>query len=335
MKTLVTGATGFLGSHLVERLLALGHDVRALARKSSDTGHLETTNSKIVVGNVEDYESIRGAVKGVDVVFHAAARVTPGWGSWKAFHSCIVSGTDNILRASAEAGVARFLHVSTGAVHGKHCEGDIPACESTLRHVDFAPDSYYDCAKLQAEDVAFDYHKRGKVPVSMIRIGAIYGPRDRLLADRVFRHVSPPVIVWPGNADPKYSIVYVTDAVELAIMAATSETSAGDVYNVAPSHEITLRQFAAGMVRALGSKKIEVSIPYAVAYAWCSAMEGWSRLRRVREMPYLTRAGLRFLNKGLYLDGSKAKEELGWEPRVSIEEGTRRYVEWRRSDGAR
>ena len=119
------------------------------------------------------------------------------------------------------------------------------------------------------------------------------------------------------------------------IMAATSDRSAGEVYNVAPSHEITLRQFAAGMVRALGSKKFEVSIPYAVAYAWCAAMEGWSRLRRVKEMPYLTRAGLRFLNKGLYLDGSKARDELGWEPKVSIEEGTRRYVEWRRSDGAR
>ncbi len=333
MRTLVTGATGFLGSHLVERLLESGYEVRTLARKSSNTRHLRQTGAEIVVGDVEDYESLPPAVKDVDIVFHAAARVTPGWGPWKWFHSSIVSGTENMLKASAEAGVTRFLHVSTGAVHGEHCEGRTPACESTTRCVEFAEDTYYDYAKLKAEDVAFECHERGNVPVSMIRIGAIYGPRDRLLADRVYRQMSPPIVVWPGSADPKYSIVYVTDAADLAIKAATDDRAIGGVYNVAPRQVITLRQFAAAMVAAMGSKKVEVSIPYSVAYAWCALMEGWSRLRRVREMPYLTRASLKFLKKGLYLDGSKAYEELGWEPKVSLEEGTRLYVEWRHKQG--
>ena len=93
MRTLVTGATGFLGSHLVERLLESGYEVRTLARKSSNTRHLRQTGTEIVVGDVEDYESLLPAVKDVDIVFHAAARVTPGWGPWKWFHSSIVSGT--------------------------------------------------------------------------------------------------------------------------------------------------------------------------------------------------------------------------------------------------
>ena len=333
MKTLVTGGTGFLGSHLVERLLEQGHEVRALARKSSDISYLKTTGADIVIGNVEDYESLGPALKGVDVVYHAAARVTPGWGAWKWFHSSIVKGTDNMLRASAEARVPRFLHVSTGTVHGRFCEGDTPACESSPRHVVFGPDSYYDYAKLQAEDVAFEYHKQGKIPVSMIRIGVTYGPRDRLLADRVFRQISMPIIVWPGNLNPRYSVVYVSDVVDLAIVAATSDRAEGQVYNVAPNHEIRLRDFADAMVQAVGSKKLQITIPYAVGYVWCAAMEGWARLRRVKEMPYLTRSALKFLNKGLYLDGTKTKEELGWEPRVSMEEGTRLYVEWRRSQG--
>jgi nucleoside-diphosphate-sugar epimerase len=333
MKTLVTGGTGFLGSHLVERLLEEGHEVHALARSASDISHLKTTAAEIIIGDIEDYESLRPAVEGVDVVYHAAARVTPGWGAWKYFHSAIVKGTENMLRASAEAGVSRFLHVSTGTVHGKHCEGDTPACESTTRYVVFGPDSYYDYAKLKAEDLAFEYHKQGKIPVSMVRIGVIYGPRDRLLADRVFRQISMPVIVWPGDLNPRYSVVYVSDAVDIIIMAATSDRAEGQVYNVSANNEIRLKDFAAAMVQAVGSKKRQVTIPYAVGYAWCSLMEGWARLRRVKEMPYLTRSALKFLNKGLYLDGTKAREELGWEPKVPMEEGTRLYIEWRRAQG--
>jgi len=324
-----------LGSHLVERLLAQGHEVRALARKTSDITHLKNTGAEIIFGDVEDYESLLPAVKGVDVVYHAAARVMPGWGEWKLFESSIIKGTDNMLRASVEAGAPRFLHVSTGSVHGKLCEGDTPACESTPCDVVFSRDSYYDFAKMRAEDVAFEYHRKGKIQVSMIRIAAVYGPRDRLLADRVYRHVSLPLIVWPGKSNPKYSIVYASDAADFAILVATSDRAIGEVYNVAPTHEIQLRKFAAAMVKAIGGPKLEVTIPYSVAYVWCTLMEEWSRLRRVRDMPYLTRSGLRFVNKGIYLDGTKARDELGWQPTVSIGEGTRLYVQWRRSQKKR
>lgn len=335
MKTLVTGATGFLGSHLVERLLSRGDEVRALARKSSNTRHLKTTGAEIVLGEVEHYDSLLPAVEGVDVVYHAAARVTPGWGSWKAFYTSIVEGTDNLLRACVDAGVPRFLHVSTGSVHGKHCEGDTPACETTTRHVTFGPDSYYDYAKLKAEDVAFEYHNQGKIAVSMTRIGAIYGPRDRLLADRVYRHVSAPVIAWPGEANPKYSIVYATDAADLVILAATDERAVGQVYNVSTAHEVRLREFAAAMVKAMGKPKRQFNVPYGVGYAGCAIMEAWAKLRRVQEMPYLTRGSLKFLNTGVYLNGAKAKEELGWEPKISLEQGTRLYVQWRHSQDGR
>ena len=301
----------------------------ALARTSSNISHLNTTAAKIVSGDIENYNSLRPAMEGVDIVYHAAARVTPGWGSWELFHSSIVKGTENILRASTKAGVSRFLHVSTGTVYGKLCEGETPACESTECCVDFSPDSYYDYAKLQAERIAFEYHNQGKIPVSMIRIGTIYGPRDRLLADRVFRQISLPVIVWPGKLNPRYSVVYVSDAVELAILAATSDQAIGEAYNVAGRDVITLRDFASAMVKAMGSRKPQVTIPYAVGYAWCSLVEGVARLQRSKDMPFLTRSSMKFLNKGVNLNGTKARNELGWEPKVSVDEGTRLYVKWR------
>lgn len=169
----------------------------------------------------------------------------------------------------------------------------------------------------------------------MIRIAAIYGPRDRLLADRVYRHVAAPIIVWPGGANPKYSIVYVTDAADFAILVAASDRAQGQVYNVAPPKDIRLRQFAAAMLNAMGGPKPQITVPYSLADVGCALMEGWSRLRGVKDMPYLTRSGLRFVNKGIYLDGSKARNELGWTPKVSVDEGTRLYVQWRRSQKKR
>ncbi len=330
MKALVTGSTGFLGSHVVERLLAEGYEVRALARTTSNITHLKNTGAEIVFGDVEDYDSLCPVVEGIDVVFHAAGRVTPGWGRWQQFEATIAKGTENMLKASAEVGCPRFLYVSTGSVYGNACEGDIPACEYTPCQVVFGPDTYYESAKLRAEKAAFEYHNQGKIQVSIIRPGAIYGPRDRLVADRVFRQVSPPVVVWPEASNPKYSIVFVSDAADCALLVATSGQAIGQIYNVAPPYSVRFREFAATMIQAMGGSKLQLTIPYAMGYAWCALMEGWSRLRRVNDMPYLTRSALRFLNKGMFLDGSKARDELGWEPKVSIEEGTRLYVQWRR-----
>jgi nucleoside-diphosphate-sugar epimerase len=331
MKTLVTGASGMLGSHLVEHLVAQHHEVRAFVRKTSDISHLKTTGAEIISGDVGDYDSLLPAVKGVDVVFHAAARVMPGWGSWQEFEASIVKGTENVLRASAEAGVSRFLQVSSGSVYGQACCRGMPASESTPCELAFKPESYYDCAKLQAEKAAFDYQKEGKLQVSAIRPGWVYGPRDRLLTDRLTRQLQMPIVVWPGKANPRIPLVFASDVANCAILAATSDRAVGQVYNVAPLHEIRLRDFAVAMARALGRPEPKVFIPYGLAYAVCALSEAWSRLRRVKEIPYLTRSGLQHLNTEMLLDASKARKELGWEPKVSVSEGIRLWVQWQRS----
>jgi len=305
--------------------------VRALARRTSDISHLRTTEAEIVFGEVEDYDSLRSAATGIEIVFHAAARVTPGWGSWQRFESAIVKGTENMIRASIDGDVHRFLHVSTGGVYGTTCEGETPANESSPCHLNFEPDNFYDFAKLKAEEAVFDHHVKNRINVSVIRVPAVYGPRDRLLADRLFRHMSLPVIVWPGKSNPVYSITCATDVSEFALLVASSDKTAGEVYNVAPAEGMRFRDFADVMIRAMGGPKTQITVPYTLGYIWCALMERWAKVRRVKDMPYLTRSGLRFLNRGMFLDGSKAKRELGWEPRVSIEEGIGLYLKWRQS----
>jgi nucleoside-diphosphate-sugar epimerase len=336
MKTLVTGSTGCVGSAFVERLLARGYEVRALARKTSDLSHLKATGAEIVFGDVTDFDSLPPVVKGIDIVFHCAAKVTPGWGTWPEYEANTVKGTDNMLRASAEAGVKRFLQVSSVTVYGDACQkGDTPVDENTPCEARKTSSTFYDYSKMLAEQVCWAFHKQGKIQVSMIRIGSAYGPRDRLLADRNYINTMLPLVMWPGKCNPRYAIVHTHDIAELAIMAATRDKGVGQVYNVAGPDVVTLKDFARVMAKARGGPKIMVTMPYTAVYFFAALNEEFARLRRAKQMPFLNRYSIRQLKREGYLDGTKAKNELGWVPRTSLEEGTKQYVQWRKQKNKR
>jgi len=331
MKTLVTGSTGCVGTAFVERLLAKGYEVRALARKTSDLSYLKTTRAEIVFGDVTEYDTLVPAVKGIDIVFHCAAKVTPGWGTWPEYEAITVKGTQNMLKASAEAGVKRFLQVSSVTVYGDACQkGDIRADETTPCEARKTSASYYDYAKLLADQACWESHRQGEIQVSMIRIGCAYGPRDRLLADRNYINTVAPVVMWPGSRNPRFAVVHTQDIAELAILAATSDKAIGQVYNVAGPDVVRLKDVTIAMARAQGGPKVFVTMPYSVAYLFAGLVEGFAKLRRAKGMPFLNRNVMLQLRKEGYLDGSKAKNELGWVPQISLEEGTKQYVQWRK-----
>ena len=328
---LITGGSGLLGGHIVERMSQQGHQVRALVRKTSDIEHLKTTGVEIVYGDIEDYDSLVAAAKGMEVIIHAAARVLPGWGQWRDFESCIVEGTENILNASIAAGVKRFVYVSSGTVVGKAALGDKPADETApYIDVELTREAYYDCAKAKAEQIVLDYHKQGKISATVVRPCMIYGPRCRLLTDRIYRYVKMfPVL--PGNAMAKTALVHVHDVADCIILAATSEKSWGQVYNIGPAEIVTFRDFINSMAKATGKSEFKIVIPLGVVFASAAVMEMWGRLIRSEDAPFLTRSDIKFVRDGMYIDSSKARKELGWQPKISIEEGCRQYVEWRKT----
>ena len=308
-----------------------GHQVRALVRKTSDIEHLKTTGVEIVYGDIEDYDSLVAAAKGMEVIIHAAARVLPGWGQWRDFESCIVEGTENILNASIAAGVKRFVYVSSGTVVGKAALGDKPADETApYIDVELTREAYYDCAKAKAEQIVLDYHKQGKISATVVRPCMIYGPRCRLLTDRIYRYVKMfPVL--PGNAMAKTALVHVHDVADCIILAATSEKSWGQIYNISPEEVVTFRDFINSMAKATGKSEFKIIIPLSVVYSSAAVMEMWGRLTRSEDAPFLTRSDIKFVRDGMYIDSSKARNELGWQPKISIEEGCRQYVQWRKS----
>jgi len=333
MKILVTGATGFLGSHIVESLQKSGHEVRALARSTSNLAYLRKVGAEIVFGDVGDYDKLLAAASDVDVVIHAAAIVMPGWGKWEDYEKANVNGTKNALDASTQAGVNRFVYISSFTVIGDACAAGHPVDETEPCTLACVPDTYYDYAKLLAEQMALDYHKQGKVPVSVIRPGMIYGPRDRYIADRFHWLVNLPVSFFPGRGNPRAPLIYVSDVADCAVMAATSDKAAGEIYHAVPNGDIRWRSFVSAMAKAAGKPDRRISIPVWLLYGSGVVMEWWGKLLRMKQPPLFTRAAARFFTEDMSIDGSKAKRELGWEPKVSMEEGCQLYVQWRRGQG--
>lgn len=332
MKALVTGATGFLGSHLVDRLLQAGHEVRCLARNPEKAKRLMDLGLEIAWGDLRNPESLKAACRGIDCVFHAAAKVSD-WGPWREFEENTVKGTENMLQAAVQAGVPRFLQVSTIGVYDRKLlrPGTSPVREEDPltggNDVEF-----YSKAKMMAEKSAVGFHNRGEIAVTVIRPSTIYGPRDEPTILRLIQLVTGPFAVWIGDYNPDLGMVYVTDVADLCVEAAVQNVAIGRVYNAGPGFKVPLREFIVACCRALDLPVPGRAVPYWLTSLIAIIAESVAKLTRKKEPPILTRAELEFLTiLEQHCDISRAKRELGWQPKVGLEEGIRATAEWARA----
>jgi len=329
MKSLVTGATGFIGSHIVDKLLARGHEVRAFARNPEKAATVLPPGVEIAYGDVRDAASLRRAAEGVDCVFHAAARVTD-WGPWSAFQAETVQGTEHALRAAIDAGVPRFLLVSTVSVYDSAAVRSGHVTEDAPYTRDRGAGNRYGYAKMLAERAAFEAHKRGNLVVSAVRPAWVYGTRDRSLLPRMLDFLRSPTAAWVTGYDPLVGLVYVTDVADACILAATTPAAAGRAYNISTDRPYKLKEFAALVAQAAGIKPPTRSVPYPLAALAAFLSEGFARLIRAKEPPSLTRQALALLLEGNPYDISRARHDLGWEPTVGMDEGVRLMMDWAR-----
>jgi|FLYL01.1.fsa_nt_gi nucleoside-diphosphate-sugar epimerase len=327
MTSLVTGASGFLGSHIVERLLARGEQVRALVRPTSDTRFLRDVGAELATGDVTDPESLHRALDGVDTVYHAAAYVSD-WGPWSRFREVTVRGTANMLRAAADAGVKRFLHVSTDGVYALRALSRGVTEDAPLERR-FGWLDYYRRSKAEAERLARRYGAEGRLPVTIIRPALIIGERDGSMLPGIAAFLRSKNAVCIGSGENRLPCVYAGDVAEAAILAAANENAAGRVYNVVSDEHVTQRTLFEAVARATGVPPPRRSLPVPLVYALAFGMEAWCVLvRRRRVRPELTRFAVVLLAYDYQEDATRARNELGWRPLVGMNEAVRRYVEW-------
>jgi len=324
---LVTGATGLLGSHVVEQLAAAGQPVRAMVRPTSDTRLLDKWGVEQAVGDITDPRSLGEAMGGVKRVYHVAAQVGD-WGPWRRFVAVTIDGTRNMLAAAKDAGVERFLHVSSISAYG-HPDGEgMVLDESAPLGVDLHKWSYYSRAKVEAERLAWAAHEAGDVPVTVVKPSWLYGPRDRASMPRLVRAVRAGKAKLIGDGSNRLNLTHAGNVAEGCILAATSEKALGQAYNLSCDGAITQREYFDRIAECLGCPPVTRSVPYKVAYSAAFVMELFGHALRRKKPPLVTRYSVWLMGRRCFFSSDKAREELDWQPRVGYEEGIRRAVEW-------
>jgi len=327
MKALVTGATGLIGSHMVDRLLQRGDSVRALVRPTGDTSYLKTLDVELVPGDICDPASLRDAVAGVEAVYHAAAMVSD-WGPWSAFAAGTIEGTRNMLEAACAAGVPRFLHVSTDSVYPTRpkLKGITIAEDYPLEKHPPAWD-YYQRSKLAAERIAWDYHNSARIQLSAVRPTLVLGERDRSIIPEILAYLRAGRAVYVGRPEGRWHCIYAGDLAEACILAATREEAIGQVYNLG-AEALTQREFFAAVAEEIGVSPPRRTLPFWPIYLYGALSETWARFTRSSRRPTMTRFGALTLAQDYILDTTKIERELGWKAQVSVREAIRLSIEW-------
>ena len=326
---LVTGATGLLGSHLVDRLQRDGWRVRALVRDMPAAAWLPREHDvTLVPGDVLNEAAFANAARGCDVIFHAAAVITPR-GGWEAFRRINVDGTRAAVHAARAAG-ARLLQISSVAVYGAAARYAHDGC-GTDERVPFAalPTSeWYARSKRESEALVLDAHHRGELWATAIRPAVLYGPRDRQFVPRVARLLRPGVVPLPGGGQSTLAVVHAANVADAAVIAAITDAAGGNAYNVANDFDVSVAHFLQLGARGLGRSVRIVPVPRAVARGGVPAAARLLRLAGVPALATMVGNSVRFVIEGNPFTSARARRELGWRPHVHPEQGVPEAFRW-------
>lgn len=324
---LVTGATGMLGSHIAERLVAHGRRVRALVRPGSDTRFLESLGVELVRGDLTDIDSCAPAVRGIEVIYHCAAKVGD-WGPWREFQTNCIDATRNLGHAAVAAGVGRFLHISSTSAYGHPAEGGPPIEETAPVGQNMWVWDAYTRSKVEAEKVLWHLAATRGLPVTVIRPSWLYGERDRTTTARLVERLRQRKVLLIGRGDNPLSAVYAGTVADAAILAAGDPGSVGEAYNITNQGPITQSGFMDLLAAACGAPPVRRRVPYRVAYAAAFVFEAKGRLLRQARPPWVTRYATWLLGRELEYSTEKARTRLGWSPGLSYDESIGRTVGW-------
>lgn len=325
MKVLVTGGSGFLGSHIAEQLARQGHAVRALVRKSSNTKFLSTVQGvELAYGAVEDKDAVAHAADGIDAVIHSAGVVkakTPA-----DFAATNVDGTRNLLEVALDrrTRIKRFVFVSSLAAHGPSSDG-APIAHDCVP----SPVTAYGRSKLAAERMVTA--AKDDLLVTTIRPPTIYGPRDtEMLA--FFESLAMGVLPVMGKGTQKLSVIYAEDAARACIAAITNEHASGRAYYVEDGRSYTLGEMAELYLGTTGKRAFRVPVPIPLLHVAALGNELWGKVRNEARM--FTRDKINELIAPHWVCSSEPiRNELGWKPEVQWAEGAKRTAEWYRAAG--
>jgi nucleoside-diphosphate-sugar epimerase len=321
-RLLVTGANGFIGSNLCERMLREGHRVRGLVRPTSDLRFLEGLDVEVVRGDVTDRASLAPALRDVEVVVHVAGYASD-WGPFARFHAVNVGGTQNVAEVAAGAGVRRMVHVSSTAIHGfsgyRNATEDAPRPTSLFPYVE---------TKRRAEAWVLDFAKASPLEVTAVRPGNVYGPKDHTFVEKYADALVAGKAGYVSGGATWTCPTYVENLTDALAKACFEPRASGEALIVTDGLDLDWRTFTETLADAIGAKRPRLSIPFPVGYWLGGSMEGLWRLFGSADAPLLTRYRISNGGRDYHFSIEKAKRVLGWAPAVAFPEAMRRTAAW-------
>ena len=312
---------------MAEALVRRGHHVVGVARQVSGAASLRPLGVELVQAALGDLPNLTQAMKGSDVVIHAAAKV-PAHGFWSDFVETNIDGTRHVLQAAIEARIPRFLHMSTVGIYGFPQPDGLPfdeSCDYGVVH----RWNYYSRSKIEAEKLVRAAQAAGKIQTTILRPTWVYGPREAITLDRLVPILRTGKVKWIGNTRNRMSVLYVSDAIEAITVAATDSRAAGRIYNIAADElSPTQREYFSTICDLIGLSPPQGSITYRFAYAIGFASEWIAHLTAYRVCPPLSRLAVLVQGGERRFSGNKIREELGWQPKISFAEGMQQTIAW-------
>jgi nucleoside-diphosphate-sugar epimerase len=326
MTTLVTGASGFVGSLLVRQLIKRGDRVRALVRNPHTNRWLSPAAAEICTGDLSDLTALTRACQGVELVFHTAA-LTTHWSTHAEYTKTNVEGARNLLEAMERAGAPRLIHFSTHLVYGR-CNGVRTEADPTQITGDGYPDS-----KIAAEELIRREGARRGFAWTILRPTNIYGPHDHNWMPMVARNISRRRMRLFGTAQCNASLVYGDDVAEFALECSVHPAARGEIFNVANAEQVSWEKFFQTFAAQLGATFPSMRIPYWLIHPTAGILEQVWRIARVAGPPPVTRFGVELLASDWRCSARKAEERLGFVAKTGYQQGIETTVRWLRDEG--
>jgi nucleoside-diphosphate-sugar epimerase len=322
---LITGATGFIGRHLADACKAHGDKVSAIVRAGSDAGSLESDGVTVFRGDFGDQTVVRQALdSGVDVVVHCAAKVGDR-GPIEEYRPVNVDAFRNLLDACKGRSLHRFVHMSSlGVYEARHHYGTDESEPLPEAHMDS-----YTTTKVEADKLAQQYAKDGSLPLTILRPGFVYGPRDKVVLPKLIRHMARKKIHYLGADQRAQNTIFIANLNDAVFLAVDNPKAVGQIYNLTDGEMVSKRRFIEAVADGMELKKSKQILPYWLAALAVKVLK-WQMKRALSKgrKPLITPAQFKFMQLNLDFNIDKARRELGYSPRVSFDQGIKETIAW-------
>jgi nucleoside-diphosphate-sugar epimerase len=322
LRALVTGASGFVGGHLVRRLLAEGWSVRVLVRQPGRLADDVSAACAVLIGDLADGEALARAVAGVDVVFHCAANVAT-WDSWPAYERVNVSGVDNLLSAIAQRnpGLRRLVHLSSVDVYG------FPVLQADEVSPLTGGGFFYGESKLRGEALVRERCVASGLPFTVLRPANIIGPGSQFI-QRIGEELRHGLMLKIDKGAANVGFLYIDNLIDVMIWAALSECAAGQSYNVRDTCDVSWQTFLATFRQGINGKGVVINLPLPLAMKLATAVERIYGFLRLKREPFLHRLLVNIFGRTCGHSAAKIRAHAGLAGQVGFAEAMQQSVAW-------